>query len=227
MAGFLVFDTETTGVDVFNDRIVQLFISRTDERGHPVESWEWFINPGVEISAGAEEIHGLSAEYLREKGREPEAVLREAMAVFESAIEDDLVLVAFNLNFDLSILTAEMERHGVHKGYGQFVVESLDLFDPLVVDRRMDKWRKGKRTLEAMAPHYGLEFDPEQAHDASYDVGMTGLLAAKVRERYGLQSTESQAFWYKEWAKGLEQYLRRTDPSAQVNPGWPLKEKED
>ena len=43
----LVFDTETTGIDVFNDRIVQLFIGIADEYGDLLERHEWLSDPGI------------------------------------------------------------------------------------------------------------------------------------------------------------------------------------
>lgn len=220
---YLVFDTETTGVDVFNDRVVQLYIMLMSEDGSLEREWEWVINPEVEVPGGAAEVHGLTTEYLQENGLDSQKALEEAREVF--AAYQGATWVAYNLNFDLSILDREFRRHGIDKVFGQMAAEKVSLIDPLVIDRAKDKYRKGKRTLEAVAPVYGVAFDPEQAHDANYDVWVTGRVALKVLQRYGSPSTEQQAQWYKSWASGLEKYLRRADPDARVDPQWPLKEE--
>lgn len=224
---YLVFDTETTGIDVFNDRIVQLVISTADAHGNILEIWEWIIDPGIEVPKEASDVHGFTTEYLRENGERPVDALTHALSVFEEY--GDLIWVAYNLNYDASILGAEFERHHVTNRWKEFLEGDPEnilfgtLFDPLVVDRAKDKYRKGKRKLENVAAHYGVPFNPKEAHKADYDVEITAKVAARVAEKYGIPSNEDQAQWYHEWATHLQEYLRRTDPEADVNPDWPLR----
>ena len=220
---YLVFDTETTGVDVHNDRIVQLFIMAMTDDGTVENTWEWIINPGVPIPEGASAVHGFTDEFVQQNGDDPYAALLEAYDVFEEYW--NATWVAYNLNFDLSILDAEFARHDVYPRFGQGVALFVDMFDPLVVDRAKDKYRKGKRTLEAVAPHYGVQFDPEQAHKADYDVEITGKVALAMIGKYGVPSTVQQAGWYASWAKGLETYLQKSDPEAQVDSQWPYRSR--
>lgn len=224
---YLVFDTETTGIDTENDRIVQMFIGLYDENAVELERYEWFINPGVEVPEEAANVHGFTTEFLRENGVDPHQALGEIDWVFKEAVREGWTIVAFNLNFDLSILTREMARHNLETAYGQRLNDNSPLFDPLVVDRAKDKYRKGKRTLEAMCGHYGIGFNSDEAHDASYDVAKTAEVAVAVAGKYGVPSNAQQATWYRDWAEGLESYLRRTDESATVNRGWPYREKEE
>lgn len=223
-AKYLVFDTETTGIDVFNDRIVQLFIATADSEGNLLETWEWIIDPGVEVPEEASNVHGFTTEYLRENGQDPLGALTAALDVFEEWGE--LTFVAYNLSFDLIILDSEMRRHGAIESFGHDTAGYL-LFDPLVVDRAKDKFRKGKRKLENVAPHYGVPFNPDEAHKADYDVKVTAKVAAAVAKRYGIPSNAEQARMYKAWAENFESYLRRTDPDAVVSSEWPLKLKGD
>lgn len=226
LAKYLVFDVESTGIDVFEDRIVQLFIAVADEDGEILQYCEWVIDPGIEVPEGAAEVHGFTTEYLRMHGRDPVDALQEAWEAF--AEFDDLMWVAYNLNYDLSILDAELTRHGVDPYLGADAeLGNVQLFDPLVVDRAKDKYRKGKRKLENVATHYGIPFDPEAAHNAKYDVEVTAKVAAAVAKRYGIPSNAEQAQMYRTWAVGLEEYLRRNDPSARVDSNWPLKLKEE
>ena len=220
-----VFDTETTGVNVHEDRIVQLFLGIYDDNGEVQEQWEWLMDPGIDIPTEASDIHGFTTEMIRGKVPPSERVLREVRDVFLKYTNTPWS--AFNLAFDLSILDAEFKRHGVTETFGTYARDNIALLDALVIDRAKDRYRKGRRTLEAMAGHYGIPFDSEQAHNASYDVAVTAKVTLAVTGKYGVPSTQEQTRWYFDWAKGFQDYLRREDPDATVNGDWPLKQKED
>mgnify|MGYP006373625871 FL=1 len=222
----LVFDTETTGIDVFNDRIVQLFIGIADENGELIERHEWLIDPGIEVPEGASDVHGFTTEFLQVNGGDPEEVLQEAAGVF--AQYADIPWVAFNANFDLSILYAEFTRHGVVSGWAETVLGTwnVQLIDGLVIDRAKDRYRKGKRKLWNMADTYGNAYDPDALHDAGADVELTAKVTRAIVNKYGIPSNAEQAEMYRAWAVNLEQFLQRSDPSASVDKDWPIKLKE-
>ena len=222
----LVFDTETTGIDVFNDRIVQLFIGIADEHGDLIERHEWLIDPGIEVPEGASDVHGFTTEFLQANGGDPEEVLQEAAGVF--AQYADIPWVAFNANFDLSILYAEFTRHGIVSGWAEMVLGTwnVQLIDGLVIDRAKDRYRKGKRKLWNMADTYGNAYDPDALHDAGSDVELTAKVTRAIVNKYGIPSNAEQAEMYRAWAMNLEQFLQRSDPSANVDKDWPLKLKE-
>lgn len=224
-AKYLVFDTETTGIDVFNDRIVQLFIATADAEGNLLETWEWIIDPGVEVPDEASNVHGFTTEYLRENGETPKTALHAAYRVFNTY--EHLTWVAYNLSFDLSILDTELERHLDLHDFSFVVQREGSFFDPLVVDRAKDKYRKGKRKLENVAGHYGVPFNPDEAHKADYDVKITARVAAEVAKRYGIPSNAEQAEMHKAWGENFQSFLRRNDPDAVVDSDWPLKLKGD
>lgn len=224
-AMYLVFDAETGGIDVHEDRIVQWFMATADKDGNLLDEWQFFINPGVPIAEEAVAVHGLTNEWLEENGQDPAEALNETRLIFLENI--DLIHVAFNMNFDLSILDAEFKRHGITDSFGKYMRDKARLVDAIVIDRHHDKYRKGKRTLEAQANHYGVPFDPEAAHDARYDVEATAKVTVKVLEKFGVPTTQEQASWYADWAAGLEEYLRRTEPETTVDRDWPLKIKGD
>lgn len=222
----LVFDTETTGVDVFNDRVVQLVIGIADAEGNILEHEEYLINPGVEIPEDAGEVHGFTNEYLAEVGLDPEEALTNALTTFRT--HHKLPWVAYNLSFDLSILHYEFERHLGLEGWGEKVTANVKLFDPYVVDRAKDKYRKGQRKLMNVATHYGIEFNEEELHNAKADVELTSKVAAAVRKKYGMPTTQEQAQMYKEWAKGFREYLTRQGKEPHnLTDEWPLKQQEE
>lgn len=223
-AEYFVFDVESGGIDVFNDRVVQFFGATADKDGNLIDTWEIFINPGVEIAQGAIDVHGFSNEFLKENGKLPHVAFEEIRDLFLH--HRHLKIVAFNMNYDLSILDAEMVRHNVSASFGSWFSQNGKLVDGLVIDRHKDKYRKGKRNLETQAKHYGIPFDPEEAHDARYDVEKTAQVTVKILKKYGVPTTQEQAAWQEAWRSNFEKYLRGTDPTAIVERGWPLREKE-
>ncbi len=59
----IVFDLETTGTNVIKDQIIQLAFGFY-ENGELVKPQTLLFRPSIEISKGAEEIHGYSNEWL-------------------------------------------------------------------------------------------------------------------------------------------------------------------
>lgn len=224
-AKYLVFDAETGGIDVHSDRIVQWFMATADADGNLLDEYQWFINPGVPIAEESIAVHGLTNEWLAENGQDAKEALSEIKSVFVQH-HVHLIHVAFNMAFDLSILDAEFKRHGISELFGAYMGDNARLVDAIVIDRHHDKYRKGKRTLEAQARHYGVPFDPDAAHDARYDVEATAKVTVKVLEKFGTPTTAEQKDWYSSWAGNLQEYLRRSDPDARVDPNWPLKTNE-
>lgn len=224
-AKYWVADTETTGISVFEDRIVQFFGATADAKGNLLDTWEIFINPGIPVPEEASQVHGFDNKFLSEHGVDPIEGLEQIRDKFLQF--RDLTLVMFNMNYDLSIIDAEMKRHGVSDNFGTWFAENAKLVDGIVIDRHHDRYRKGKRNLATQAAHYGIPFNPDELHDAKTDVELTAKVTAAILEKFGTPTTKEQAQWYKEWANGFQEYLRRTDQTAIVDDMWPLRVREE
>ena len=158
----LSFDLETTSTDPRSARIVTSALVTID--GRHVEKKEMLADPGVEIPEAAAQVHGITTEKARAEGRPHDEVLEETGSALKQAWDNGLTLVVYNAAYDLSVLRALT---------GDFTVTG-PVYDPFVIDRVMDKWRKGKRTLGAVCEHYGVSLD--NAHEATADA----LAAARV-----------------------------------------------
>ena len=107
----ICFDTETTGVDTDNDRIITCFM-RAKDGDKVVFERNWVIDPGVEVPEGASEIHGMTTEWVRENGRKDvEDAILEIWDRLEHFGYKGFVVVGYNSSFDLSILNAEVKRY--------------------------------------------------------------------------------------------------------------------
>lgn len=143
----LSFDLETTSVNPKEARIVTSALVRID--GRDVDKREMLADPGVEIPEAAAKIHGITTEKARAEGQPHDEVLAETLRSIRQAWDDGLTLIVYNAAYDLSVLRALT---------GDFTVDG-PVFDPFVIDRVKDKWRKGKRTLGDVSAHYGVTLE--------------------------------------------------------------------
>lgn len=214
---FYAFDTETTGIDVWNDRIVTATIARID--GPNVETLTWLINPGIDIPQAATDVHGITTQHAQENGQNPAEAIREITAV----LSDAHPVVAFNASYDCTILTAEAERHGTR-------VDVPAVIDPHVIDKHVDPRRRGKRTLTATCEHYGVK--QTDAHDATGDALAAARLAWTLTERHPdllqVDPTElhqAQIGWRRDQAESLARYFVRQGRPDDVARDWPIQER--
>lgn len=220
----VVFDTETTGIDPYTDRIVTAFFGILDANGDVERGTDWLADPGVPIPERATEVHGVTTEMAQQEGQPASEVIAALAASLSWVARSGLPLVVFNAPYDLTLLAAECDRHGV-----EFPQLGAQVIDPLVIDRQVDKFRKGKRTLTDAAPVYGVElFD---AHDAGADAIASGhvaqAMAAKYPEQLEIpldQLHELQQQWADAQAADFESYMRRArDPEFVADRGWPVR----
>ena len=85
------------------------------------------------------------------RGSSGRGAVAEIIGALADAAGRGLPIVAYNAAYDLSVLEREAERYGLTPLPGPGPV-----IDPLVIDKAVDQYRRGKRTLTAAAAHYGV-----------------------------------------------------------------------
>ncbi|MER0101158.1 3'-5' exonuclease [Corynebacterium sp. KPL2734] len=213
----LAFDLETTSANPKDARIVTSALVRID--GRDVQKVEHLADPGVEIPQAATDVHGITTEKAQDEGRPHEEVLKDTVNAIKSAWEDGLTLIVYNAAFDLTVLRSLT---------GDFTVTG-PVFDPYVIDRVSDKWRKGKRTLGAVCEHYGVELG--NAHEATADALAAARVAWKqVRQHYPnlaqMDENELMEFqavkWYEDRV-AFKKYLEgKGRDASDVSTAWPM-----
>src|SRR5690606_17496758 len=118
----IIFDTETTGLDAREDRVIELGCIELVNRFPTGRTFHKYINPqGRAINAEAQAVHGISIEHLAGKPGFHE-IAEEFLAFIEGA-----KLVAHNAGFDIGFINAEFARLG-HPAVGpERVVDTLAL----------------------------------------------------------------------------------------------------
>ncbi|MGI5395923.1 3'-5' exonuclease [Streptomyces sp. CA-251251] len=223
------FDTETTGVDVETDRIVSAALVVQDAPGLRPRVTRWLVNPGVPVPESATAVHGLTEEHLQRHGRWPAPVMYEIAEALAEQARAGRPLVVMNAPFDLTLVDRELRRHRA-SSLGRWLERtSLHVLDPRVLDKHMDRYRKGRRTLTDLCAHYGVEL--EGAHDAAADAQAALEVVRSVGRRFPgrlerLSVAELhtlQAVWHAGQARGLQAWFALNGTEEAVDPAWPLR----
>lgn len=224
------FDLETTGTDPREARIVTGAVIEV-RAGEPLGRREWLADPGVPIPEDAVAVHGISTERATAEGS-PAAEVADAIAGTLTAYwKTGVPVVAYNAAFDLTLLSAELRRYGLPSLRDRLGgVDPAPVIDPYTIDRSVDRYRRGKRNLEAVCAEYGVVLDT--AHDATADALAAARLACAIAGRHpkvaALDPAElhrRQIEWYAEWAADFQDFLRRKgDATAVIDGTWPLRE---
>lgn len=162
----VVFDTETTGLDVTQDEIVEIAAVRCGKDGI-AERFHEFLRAS-RLVGDSERIHGWSDEYLAKNGRAAADVLREFDAFREGSI-----LCGHNVeSFDVPILAT------ARKLYGLETAERTAVFDTLDLTRRFHRLPRYRLVDVASA----LKLESKPTHKAMDDVVTTFELLQRLME---------------------------------------------
>lgn len=224
------FDLETTGTDPLTARAVTAAVVyvRPDGTADP-RSQRWLIDPGIRIPEQATAVHGITTEHARANGIPVGQAVLQIAAALQSAWTARCPIVVFNAAYDLTLLDASLARHGLPRLAERLGWPTAVIVDPLVIDRAVDRYRRGKRTLQAAAAHYGVT--ATDAHSADGDAVAACLVARAIAAGYpevGNAPADAlhrqQAEWSRMWAAHFQAYLRsRGSADAVIDGTWPLR----
>ncbi|NOT71933.1 MAG: DNA polymerase III subunit epsilon [Hyphomicrobium sp.] len=179
----IILDTETTGLDPKRgDRLIEIGCIEIFNRIPTGKEYHCFINPERDVPIEAQNVHGLSTDFLKDK-----PLFRKVAKEFLAFIGDD-TLVIHNAQFDMGFLNFELERAG-------FATLAMDrVVDTLALARR--KHPAGPNNLDALCKRYGIDNSKRTKHGALVD----SLLLAEVyvellgerQAALGLQSNQGQ-----------------------------------
>jgi len=150
-------DTETTGLEVGDHRLIEVYIGLWKLDGTKVFAFEQRIDPERSIAVDAQRVHGISSSDLI--GKPTWAKVAPAV---QKVLEKSSAFVIHNAPFDTGFLKYELERM------------KLKLPERPIVDTMMEGiWATpdGKKpTLQELCFAMNEEYDPALAHAAAYDV---------------------------------------------------------
>ena len=151
-------DTETTGLyPAQGHRIIEIAAIEVINRRVTNNHFHAYLNPDREIDAAAQEVHGITLEFLQDKPHFQDVVSEFLDFVAEAE------LVIHNAPFDMGFLNSELGRIGcenLEKSAGNII-------DTLKMAKDM---RPGQRNnLDALCRHYGIDNSKRTLHGALLD----------------------------------------------------------
>lgn len=224
------FDLETTGVSMWDDRIVSYAVGRVG-RAIGVAVRSAVVNPGVPIPAEATAVHGIT-DAQAHQGRPIRDALDTICTELVDAQLSGIPIVGWNVSYDLTLLQAECQRHGTPTVDERLARPVGPVLDGLVLDKHVDPYRKGKRTLTVAAAHYAVPLSELDAHGAEADAIAAARIVWRIATRYPAvaamslhQLHEAQTGWAAEQADSLRAYFdSRGTAHDGVDGHWPLRQ---
>jgi len=151
-------DTETTGLyHAQGHRIIEVAAVEVVNRRLTKNHFHYYLNPDREIDQGAQEVHGISLEFLQDKPRF--ADIADDLVAFIA----DAELIMHNAPFDVGFLNCEFGL------LGDYTVEKITakVTDTLKIAKEM---RPGQRNnLDALCKHFGIDNSKRTLHGALLD----------------------------------------------------------
>lgn len=155
----IVLDTETTGLSWDKgNRIVEIGCVELVERRPTGRTFQQYLNPEREFEPGAQEVTGLTWEFLVDKPKF--ADVADEFLEFVDGAE----LVIHNAAFDLGFLDAELARLGAHYGCMR---ERCAVEDSLELARQ--RYPGQRNSLDALCRRLGVDNSHRQLHGALLD----------------------------------------------------------
>ena len=151
-------DTETTGLyPAHGHRIIEIAAIEMINRRPTNHHFHVYLNPEREIDPAAQEVHGITLEFLQDK------------PLFKSIAHDmmdfigDAELIIHNAPFDVGFLNSELDRIGlqpIEKNCGK-ITDTLKMAKDS---------RPGQRNnLDALCRHFGIDNSKRTLHGALLD----------------------------------------------------------
>ena len=195
----IVLDTETTGLDVTDGhRVIEIGAVEIINRTVTDRYYHQYLNPEREIDAGAQEVHGISLEFLSDKPKFSD--------VHEDFLEFivDSELIIHNAPFDVGFLNHELKciKHKIKN------IEKLcSVFDTLTHARKLHPGQRN--SLDALCKRYEIDNSHRELHGA--------LLDAQILADVYLAMTGGQASLSLNAEANAQQEVAKAQPSNKVH----------
>lgn len=158
----IVLDTETTGLSTADGhRIIEIGCVELVDRRITGRDYHRYLNPDRDIDEGAERVHGISIEDLRDKPRFVE--IAEELLEFLSGAE----LVIHNADFDVGFLEHELRLMGHDR---PTITQHASVLDTLGLARELHPGQRNN--LDALCKRYEVDASSRDLHGALIDADL-------------------------------------------------------
>ena len=167
----IVLDTETTGLRWQDEhRVIEIGCVEVVDRKLTGNNWHGYFQPQRDIDAGAQNVHGIDADFLADK-----PLLKDRLGEFLQYIKG-AELIIHNAPFDVGFLDYELKQAGESEKTLADYAGSIT--DTLILAREKHPGRKN--TLDALCQRYDVDASNRQLHGALLDAGLLAEVYLKM-----------------------------------------------
>ncbi|MBR1599946.1 MAG: DNA polymerase III subunit epsilon [Alphaproteobacteria bacterium] len=158
----VVFDTETTGFDPKQNKLVEIGAVELDENNQPTgQIFHVYINPKQKVSEEAVQVHGLTSDFLADKPTFAE--IKDGFLKFIEGKE----LIAHNLPFALGFINHELGFELTNK-----MTDTLKLAKAAFPNMRCN--------LDALCERFDIDTSKRNVHGALLDAELLSQVYCKL-----------------------------------------------
>ena len=211
-------------MDVETDRIVAAYLGDGS-----TSDLSWLVDPGIALPADATAIHGITTDEVRAHGRPAAEAIGEIVDALARALAAGIAVVTYNAAFDFTMLDRECRRYRLQTLEDQLRRPVSPVVDPWILDKHVDRYRSGHRTLPDVSKVYGVPL--LETHDARADalaaLGVARALTVRYPDVAALTVEalhELQVGAARDQAANFAAYLERQGITGrEVGGDWPVK----
>lgn len=164
----VVYDTETTGLDLTKDEMVQLAAIRMNTDGEVTGVFERMIIPTIPIGEGAYATHGFDMDYILAHGG---VSAKEALQEFSAFIKGAVLVGHNSFRFDAPLIARQLKDNGLPP------LEIAGEYDTLTIAKQFHAGLPNFK-LSTLCEKYGII--NEAAHNAYGDIVATGKVLCRM-----------------------------------------------
>ncbi|MBO5095348.1 MAG: 3'-5' exonuclease [Bacilli bacterium] len=162
---YVIFDIETTGLDCFTDKIIEIGAIKV-KNNEIVEEFNYLINPNIILPEVIVNITGITDEDLKDK-----ETIDKILPKFIEFVED-YPLLAHNNSFDLGFINENIKKLNLNK-LNNTMVDTLELSRKYLTHMYNHK-------LETLKKYYGIN---EVSHRAVGDCKTTNYVYQEIKKK--------------------------------------------
>jgi DNA polymerase-3 subunit epsilon len=152
----VVLDTETTGLSPENgDRVVEIGCLELSNHMATGRTYHCYVNPEITMPSAAQDVHGLSDEFLADK-----PLFAAIVDNFLAFVGDD-PLIIHNAAFDMGFVNAELKR------LGRPLLPATQAIDTVSMARQ--KFPGAPASLDALCRRFNIDNSARTLHGALLD----------------------------------------------------------
>ena len=203
----LVLDTETTGLNHDEGhRLVEIGIIELKNHIPTGEYFHYYLNPERASDKKAEEIHGLTSEFLKDKPK-----FSDIAEEFLEFISNSKIII-HNATFDLGFINAELNRCNLNEINEENIIDTLTL--------AKQKFLGQSVSLDALCRKYNIDLRDRQIHGALKDAKLLATVYLELiggkQSKLEFENTDEKLIYMKDDIHNIIEYYKNM-PHRKVN----------